>query len=177
MFISLIGFMGCGKSCVGKKVSDALGCTLTDLDSYIVEKAGKSIPEIFSSCGEQAFRLLEKESLGEILSKSGGGDTVISAGGGTVMTPACARMLKEDTLCIYLKAGIETLVRNLENDYGSRPMLKTGQGTLKERIEELMRQREAVYESTAAITVNIDGKTFGEVADLVMDAVREKSLR
>ena len=71
-------------------------------------------------------------------------------------------MLKEDTLCIYLKAGIETLVRNLENDYGSRPMLKTGQGTLKERIEELMRQREAVYESTAAITVNIDGKTFGK---------------
>ena len=71
MTVALTGFMGCGKSSVGRELSMLLGIPLVDLDKYIVDKAGKSIPDIFAESGEQGFRDIETEALKEVLGIGG----------------------------------------------------------------------------------------------------------
>lgn len=179
MVISLIGFMGCGKSSVGKALAGLLSCRLTDLDTYIEEKYGRTIPEIFSSDGEKAFREMEKTALSEILDTTGDGTTVISTGGGTAATGECAGLLKKNTMCIYLKAGIDTLVHNLENDCGSRPMLHRDSSkdndteVLRQRILELMELRESAYCNTAEAIIMVDGKSFMETASEIRSLVEK----
>ncbi|MCM1177755.1 MAG: shikimate kinase [Clostridium sp.] len=173
MIIALTGFMGCGKSSVGKELSALLSYSLIDLDKHIEKKEGRQIPEIFGSDGEQAFRRMEQESLGEIASESG--NIILSLGGGTVTTPECAEIIRSQTFCIYLRAKTETLVHNLTSGgYSGRPILKSGisnaetqqseEQQLKERIESLMSQRAAIYESTAHHVIDIDGKSPEEIA-------------
>ena len=185
--------MGCGKSSVGRYLSELLCCPFTDLDEAICQKAGKSIPEIFTSEGEAGFRTLEAEVLQSILSPSGAESTekqsltsqamgpslcgqmastaspsslhlmIVALGGGTVMTPECAELVKEKTTCIYLKASIETLIRHLETEASGRPMLQGD--SLRSRIEELMSLRSETYESTAHITIETDGKSIEAIAE------------
>ena len=177
--ISLCGFMGCGKSCVGRKLSALLSCPLTDLDTRIEEMSGMPIPEIFATKGEKAFRQAEETALREVLAENcGEGRTVLSLGGGTVTTPECARMVREQTFCIYLKADTGTLVGNLREDYSSRPMLNQGGNGpadtdgLRSRIVELMEAREPVYESVASAIVTIDGKNFADVAQEIVSILQ-----
>jgi shikimate kinase len=163
MTITLTGFMGCGKSSVGRYLSELLCCPFTDLDEAICQKAGKSIPEIFTSEGEECFRRLESEALHSILTPSGAVRMVLALGGGTVMTPECAELVKEKTTCIYLKASIETLIRHLETEASGRPMLQGD--SLRSRIEELMSIRSETYETTAHITIETDGKSIEAIAE------------
>lgn len=162
--------MGCGKSSVGKILSSMLSCRFEDLDSCIERMAGKSIPEIFSEKGEAAFREMEKEALKGILSAADGEDIVLSLGGGTVTGPECAELVREKTFCIYLKAGTDTLVSNLSEDWASRPMLRRCGETpsdtqaLRDRIEELMAARSAIYEGVASAVISTDGKSFDAIA-------------
>lgn len=122
--ISLIGFMGCGKSSVGKELAALLPeCRLIDLDSYIEEKRGMSIPEIFNEYGEAAFRRMEREALDEIFSATERPRAILSLGGGTVTSEACARLVRQHTDCFYLRASTETLLNNLEGHSAGRPML------------------------------------------------------
>ena len=185
--------MGCGKSSVGRYLSELLCCPFTDLDEAICQKAGKSIPEIFTSEGEAGFRTLEAEVLQSILTPSGAESTekqsltsqamgpslcgqmastaspsslylmIVALGGGTVMTPECAELVKEKTTCIYLKASIETLIRHLEAEASGRPMLQGD--SLRSRIEELMSIRSETYETTAHITIETDGKSIEAIAE------------
>ena len=185
--------MGCGKSSVGRYLSELLCCPFTDLDEAICQKAGKSIPEIFTSEGEAGFRTLEAEVLQSILTPSGAESTekqsltsqamgpslcgqmastaspsslhlmIVALGGGTVMTPECAELVKEKTTCIYLKASIETLIRHLEAEASGRPMLQGD--SLRSRIEELMNIRSETYETTAHITIETDGKSIEAIAE------------
>ena len=185
--------MGCGKSSVGRYLSELLCCPFTDLDEAICQKAGKSIPEIFTSEGEAGFRTLEAEVLQSILTPSGAESTekqsltsqamgpslcgqmastaspsslylkTVALGGGTVMTPECAELVKEKTTCIYLKASIETLIGHLETEASGRPMLQGD--SLRSRIEELMSIRSETYETTAHITIETDGKSIEAIAE------------
>ena len=136
MTVALTGFMGCGKSSVGRELSMLLGIPLVDLDKYIVDKAGKSIPDIFAESGEQGFRDIETEALKEVLGLGGiplenvlrtppsnvaeggtvfRGDTpgtrslVLSLGGGTILRPENAALIKERCKCFFLRASEETL--------------------------------------------------------------------
>ena len=122
--ISLIGFMGCGKSSVGKELAALLPeCRLIDLDTYIEKKQGISIPEIFNEYGEAAFRRMELEALEEIFSDTERPRSVISLGGGTVTSEECSRLIRRNTECFYLRATTETLLDNLEGQSAGRPML------------------------------------------------------
>ena len=132
MIISLTGFMGCGKSSVGRKLSELLCCPFMDLDDAIVESAGRSIPEIFATEGEPAFRQMELEALKEMVPLPYNRHTsmealsptlILALGGGTVMTPECAEIVREETCCVYLKASIETLMEHLAGEADGRPML------------------------------------------------------
>ena len=187
--------MGCGKSSVGRELSKLLCCLFVDLDSAVEEKAGRKIPEIFASDGEAVFRQMERDALTDILEKQCTSLVpatyagVLALGGGTVMTPECAEMVHEKTLCIYLRASVDTLMRNLSSRAESRPMLRTPsqtssrgadsgmsprgaerRGDLLNRIEELMALRSATYESTAHIIIDTDGKSVEDIAGEIASA-------
>ena len=122
--ISLIGFMGCGKSSVGKILATLLPeCRLIDLDTYIEEKQGKNIPEIFNEYGEAAFRRMEREALEEIFSDKSRPRAILSLGGGTVTSGQCRQLIRRHTDCFYLRATTDTLLDNLEGHSDGRPML------------------------------------------------------
>lgn len=172
--ISLIGFMGCGKSSVGKELSALLPeCSLIDLDTYIEERQGSGIPEIFNEYGEAAFRRMEREALEEIFSDTGRPHAVISLGGGTVTSERCRQLIRKHTVCFYLRATTETLLDNLEGHSAGRPMLATGDGiltereALRQRIETLMATRSEQYLETAHHIIDIDGQTFAQTAAIV----------
>ena len=195
MIISLIGFMGCGKSSVGRRLSELLCCRFVDLDEVVEEVAGKRVGEIFAVEGEGAFRDLELLSLNNILSKTSFQPTsntavgtaaeetemVLALGGGTVVNPECAEMVKENTLCIYLRASVSTLVERLASETGSRPLLcqntsssmpaegaKLSDHQLRNRIEVLLAQRAATYENTAHIIIDTDGKSIDQICSEIM---------
>ena len=160
--------MGCGKSSVGRRLSELLCCPFMDLDDVIEARAGKKIPEIFAEEGEASFRAIEAERLSTVI--DGNAEMVLSLGGGTVMTPKCGRIVHEKTLCIYLRASVETLVNNLKDESEGRPMLASGT-SLHDRIAELLTLRESTYESTAHIIIDTNGKTIDEIAADIIKSI------
>lgn len=86
------------------------------------------------------------------------------------MRKGCAEMVRERTLCIYLKASVDTLVKNLEGETDGRPMLAS-ERPLRERIAELMSLRSSTYESTAHIIIDTDGKDIDEIVAILMAAI------
>ena len=240
MIICLTGFMGCGKSSVGRQLSKLLCCPFMDLDEVIVERAGRSIPEIFAEDGEKAFRQMELEALRGIVGSHGQnrlpkqslpsqamgpslcgqrGSTVpeaysdhhthalspdstevnatesnakekwvvLALGGGTVMTPECAEIVSSETICIYLRSSVETLIGNLEGQTANRPLLnlqnchsdrdsnchsdrakRVEESTTRNRITELMSLRSSTYEKTAHIIIDTDGKSIEAIASEII---------
>ena len=161
--------MGCGKSSVGRRLSELLCCSFMDLDDVLVEREGKSIPEIFATEGETAFRHMELKALEHIINIDG---IVLALGGGAVMTEECADLVKEKTLCIYLKASVETLLERLGGKAAGRPML--ADADLRTRIETLMEKRSSTYEKTAHITIDTDGKSIEAVASDIISILAER---
>ena len=161
MLITLTGFMGSGKTTVGKVLADFLGCPFFDLDDLVVKKAGKTIPEIFAQDGEPAFRQLEVRLLRQTVEKYGENTAVLSLGGGAVTTPSSAELLNGKTVCIYLRATLETLLQRLEGQTAGRPL---ADGALSARLAE----REPLYEKTAHVIVDTDGLSPEEVADEII---------
>ena len=132
MIISLIGFMGCGKSSVGRELSQLLCCPFIDLDNFIEERDGRTIAEIFATKGEAGFRQLESQALQDIChpeipdhpdQSEVTPHLVLALGGGTVMTPQCAELVCAHTHCIYLRASLDTLYERLSSDTSTRPLL------------------------------------------------------
>lgn len=161
MLITLTGFMGSGKTTVGRIVADALGCPFLDLDEIIVKKAGGSIPEIFAAEGESGFRSLEKQALEKAVAQYAESTVVLALGGGTVTIPGAVELLHEKTLCIYLQAPLETLEARLEGQRAGRPL--AGEG-LRERLSA----REPLYQKAAHVVLDTDGLTAQEVADEII---------
>lgn len=159
----LIGFMGAGKTSVGKDLAELLGCELCDTDQETERQAGMAVSEIFRLQGEESFRKMETDTLRKLLKQTGedGGFTVISAGGGLVLREENRRLLKENAVCVYLKTSPEQVLHRLQGDT-SRPLLQGG--NVREKVEGLMADRGPVYEKAADITVNTDGRTPGEIA-------------
>lgn len=167
MIISLSGFMGCGKSTVGRMLLELLPqYLLIDLDSYIEKRAGRSIPDIFSSDGETAFRAMEAAALEEIFTEHNGGNVILSLGGGTLMTPLCASLVGKHSVNVYLMASEDYLVGNLMiTGSGGRPMLKgvSDEAALRARVRELLALREATYMACAARIVPLDGRDYEQI--------------
>ena len=161
MIIALTGFMGSGKTTVGRIVADALGCPFLDLDEVIVKKAGRSIPEIFEADGESGFRRLEKQALEKTVAKYAESTVVLALGGGTVTIPGAVELLQQKTLCIYLQAPLETLEARLEGQKDGRPLAGGG-------LAERLSAREPLYQKAAHVVLDTDGLTAQEVADEII---------
>ena len=161
MMITLTGFMGSGKTTVGRVLADALGCPFMDLDDLIVKKAGKTIPEIFAQDGEPAFRQLEARLLRQTVEKYAENTVVLALGGGAVTTSASATLLHEKTVCIYLRATLETLLQRLSGETAGRPLAD-------DALSERLAAREPLYEETAHVIIDTDGLAPDEVADEII---------
>ena len=161
MMVTLTGFMGSGKSTVGRLLADALGCPFFDLDDLVVKKAGKSIPDIFAQDGEPAFRQLEARLLKQAVEKYSENTVVLSLGGGAVMNPGSAALLHGRTVCIYLRATLDTLLQRLAGQTAGRPL---ADASLAGRLSE----RTPVYEATAHVTIDTDGLSPDEIVDEII---------
>lgn len=167
MVITLTGFMGCGKSSVGRILAEKMGWDFTDLDRYIEHKKGISIPDIFEREGEDAFRALEAEAFRDnlIMSRIEGRDLVLALGGGTLGITTIRPMILEKTSCVYLKTSPATLRERLSGSEG-RPLLKSG------TIEDLLEKRSPLYEQAPYI-VETDGRTPEEIAEAISGTLRQ----
>lgn len=156
----LIGFMGAGKTTIGKGYARKHYRRFVDTDELIVRKAGMSIPEIFETKGEAAFRQLETEVLEELLAENG--PAVISVGGGLPLKTENRRLLHELGTVVYLDiTGAE--VWNRLAGTGGRPLLAGDNA--REKMEELLSHRRPIYEQAADRIISVTDKTPEEVID------------
>ncbi len=164
--IILMGFMGCGKSTIGYKLSYKLKKCLIDTDSLIEEKEGISISEIFATKGEAYFRNLEVACLHALKEEL---DTrIISLGGGTPLKEENRGLIKELGMVIYLKASPETIYERTKRN-NKRPLLQCENP--RERIEKLLEERNPIYESVADVIVQVDNKQAQEVVDYIAEEI------
>lgn len=158
--IALIGFMGTGKSSVGRALAYQLQFDYLDTDDLIAERAGKSIPEIFEQDGEAAFRKLEKEVVAGLEQRD---RCVISTGGGLGANPDLLGTLKEHALTVCLWASPDTVFERTRHA-SHRPLLRSENP--RERIAELLSVREPVYKQ-ADVLISTELRNVKEVAHQV----------
>lgn len=166
--ILLVGFMGAGKSTVGRELARRRGCPFIDLDARIEAARGKTIREIFASEGEEAFREMESATLRELDSVQG---AVIATGGGIVQRAANREFLKKVGFVIHLRARFETLLKRMAGSR-ARPLADTKEGEGKLRL--LLESRKGFYEE-ADLIVDTDGLKGTEVVERILREIKEKS--
>lgn len=153
--IVLCGFMGCGKTSVGKRAAKLMKLTFCDLDHYIEEKAGLTVSEIFAQYGEEAFRKMEAEAAAEV-SKAGG--MVVACGGGTVLNPKNVTAFHENgSLILLLDTPLSILQERLKNDK-NRPLLQ--KPNRRQVISKLYRQRIPLYRAAADVRIRSAGPVW-----------------
>jgi len=144
MCITLIGFMGSGKTALGKRLSNELNLPLVDLDAYIENREQQSIATIFSERGEGHFREIETVALNELLQRE---NLVLSCGGGTPCFHQNMEAIKSHSLSIYLEANAGALVSRLAGAAETRPLIagKTPE-ELHQFVTTLLEQRAPYYQ-------------------------------
>jgi shikimate kinase len=166
--IALIGFMGTGKTAVGRALAKKLGKSFIELDPLIEQKAGKTIPEIFQEDGEIAFRELEIMVTKEAARQK---DVVIACGGGIVLNKINIDRLKKEAVIVYLTASPKVILKRTLNDDEERPLLKVANQT--QTIKELLRFRKPFYERAAAFTINTSRLNIDSVAAQIITRLKE----
>ncbi|GAB4244504.1 MAG: shikimate kinase [Deltaproteobacteria bacterium] len=168
--IVLVGFMGSGKTAVGKELARRFGVPFVDVDERIERSAGSPIRELFAREGEPAFRERERVALREVLSRKG---CVVATGGGAFADGENRRRLRSYAPVVYLEATVATLLERLAKD-ADRPLLRTGDR--KAVVEELLARRLPGYRE-ADFSVRTDGRTVEEVADRIGRWIRQREDR
>ncbi|WP_309609855.1 shikimate kinase [Flavobacterium sp.] len=166
--IVLVGYMGSGKSVIGRFLAKDLDLPFYDLDNLIVSQTSKSINEIFAEHGEIYFRKLEHEIFKQTLLKEK--SFVLSLGGGTVCYANNHEFLKAPNVTsIYLKASIATLVVRLENQLEERPLLKTLSGEeLYQYVASHLFER-SYYYNQCKFVISVDDKTPEQIISEIED--------
>lgn len=164
----LIGFMGSGKSTVGRELHSRLGYELVDMDTVIEQREGRPIARIFEESGEEYFRDLETELLKE-LNDGSGGRRIISTGGGVVGREENRELLRHMGYVIWLHAPVNVIYERTSRNR-ERPLLQTENPIAK--IEALMEKRQPWYEETAHLKVDTTGLDGGELAVGILESAR-----
>ncbi len=160
--IYLVGFMGTGKSSVGRLLAEKTGRKFVDLDDLIEIKEKRKISDIFAKNSEAYFRKVEKETLIEISEKQG---IIAACGGGIVIDSDNIRIMKQTGKIICLTANPEVILKRTQR-YSHRPLLKVDNP--KQKIEELLEKRAAFY-ALADITIDTSELTVEQVVDKIIE--------
>ena len=159
--IFLIGYMGAGKTTVGKDLSRRLGLSFIDLDFYIENRYHKTVGQLFSEKGENGFRDIEKKMLHEVASFE---DVLISTGGGTPCFFDNMTFMNNTGTTVYLKVSVEELVNRLEVCKHTRPVLGGRSGSeLKEFITQSLDKRAPYYNQASIV---LDAEVMYSEADV-----------
>lgn len=145
--VVLVGLMGAGKSCIGRRLASRTGLAFIDADAEIEKAAGCSVAEIFSRYGEAAFRDGERRVMTRLLADK---PSILAAGGGAFMDPSTRALIRAQAISVWLRADLETLVARTKGRT-HRPLLNSGDA--RETLTRLMDQRYPVY-AEADITID-----------------------
>lgn len=148
-----MGFMGAGKTTVGRKLAKTLSWEFIDTDEWIEKEQGKKISDIFAESGETAFRDMETELLKTLQERDG--HFVLSIGGGMPVREENRALLQSLGTVVYLKTSKEEIIKRVSGGK-NRPLLQGG--ALEEKVTALMNARESIYKETAQVEVVTDGK-------------------
>jgi len=165
--IALIGFMGVGKTAVGRALAEQLKRKFIEMDALIEQKAAKPIPKIFQQDGEIAFRELEIEVAKEVAQ---GKNQVIACGGGVVLNKINIDRLKKDAVIVYLTASPEVVLRRTSADGDGRPLLETPDKAAA--IQELIAFRKPFYERAADITIDTSKLDINAVVEQIIIKIK-----
>ena len=148
--IVLCGFMGCGKSTVGKQLSERMGMRLVDTDSYIEQKEGMTISEIFAEKGEDYFRSLEHEVCKELSNLR---SSIISTGGGTLLKDENVKAVKKSGIVFLLNVSSNTVLTRLKSD-NTRPLLQ--REDKEKAVKMMLSQRTPLYNRAADYVIDAE---------------------
>ena len=162
--IALIGFMGTGKTMVGKALAKKLNRQFIELDSMIEQKVGKPITDIFEQDGESTFRELEIDVTREVSLQE---NVVIAGGGGIVLNQINIDRLRQKATIVYLTAAPAVILKRVTGDDSERPLLKTANPAVA--IQELLKFRRPFYERAADIKINTSKLSADAVADKIIE--------
>ncbi|WP_391116047.1 shikimate kinase [Psychrobacillus sp. L3] len=155
--VYLVGFMGSGKSAVGRRLSYLLKMPYYDMDKEIVKYEQKTIPEIFDQRGEAYFRKLETEFLQNFRNES----CIISTGGGVAMNDENIRIMRKTGLVLFLDATFHDIWIRIKNDK-NRPIV---QSSTREELEQLYNKRRKFYKKSAHITILTEYRPLRQVTE------------
>ena len=157
--IVIVGFMGAGKTTVGRLLASQFGVPFLDSDHVIEARAGRPIPEIFAADGEPAIRALEHEEIVDLLS---GPDLVLALGGGAAEHEGTRKLLASASVpVVFLRIGYDEVLARVGGDI-NRPMLA------RPDIADIFARRQAVYVEAATMTADVDGRAPEEIAAEVL---------
>jgi len=159
--IALAGFMGVGKTTIGRLLAEALERPFFDTDSYVEAAAGRSVDDYFLNDQEPEFRQREAEAVKELVAK---GEVVIALGGGALLNEGSRSLLLERSLLVHLDVPWEDLRERVPSLIATRPLMR---GRTLAEIHDLYLQRQATYEP-AALRISIGRRSPPEVADEVL---------
>ncbi|WP_243386347.1 shikimate kinase [Bacillus kexueae] len=164
--IYLVGFMGSGKTTIGRMLAESLNIPVVDTDEEIVQKVQMDIPAIFEKYGEEYFRDVEGSCLRSIPTQN----FIVTTGGGIITRDENIQWMREQGLVIYLKADVSVLVKRIQND-ANRPLANNKS---IEEIRELHEKRKSQYEK-AHLVIDTTDRTTKEVLEKVLTCIKEKS--
>jgi shikimate kinase len=163
--LAIVGYMGCGKTTVGRALARALGLEFVDLDRVIVNEVGKGIPEIFAEHGEERFRDVEHDALLNALENQAPG--VVACGGGIVVRQD-NRALLRDVMTVFLREDTDVLYKRTRGP--GRPL----RAASREEFERRYVERLPFYREVADVEVEVDGRPPAEVAEEVIGCLSRR---
>jgi shikimate kinase len=166
--IALIGFMGTGKTAVGRALARRLGKEFVELDALIESRAGRKIAAIFREEGETRFRELEIEAVKEAAGRK---NTVIACGGGVVLNWINIERLKKECRVVYLTASTEVILKRLSGDEGERPLMAVPDRAAQ--IRALGRFRRPFYERAGDIKIATSKMSVDAVVEKIIARLKD----
>lgn len=164
--IVLVGFMGCGKSTVGREIGMQLNYPMMDTDNVIVESVGMPIAKIFSKHGEDHFRDLESDLLSQIC-ETECTKQIISTGGGLPVREKNRDWLKKLGYVVWLKASVDTVLKRTGKS-NHRPLLNTKNP--RDKIETMLAERDPIYSEVADLVINTDELEISETVHGIIES-------
>lgn len=146
--LALVGFMGCGKSSIGRILATRRGLRYVDLDTEIEQEAGCSISDIFAEKGEAGFRAIESRVLETVSRRKGG--LLLSCGGGVILAPENRSILQDRFLCIWIDVPESELLLRLEHQRAHRPLLH--ETDYRGKVRRMLEARIPLYRQAAQLS-------------------------